>query len=208
MPRTSKISKKQSQRVTHEIMPGGKELAGVLVNPPLSFSRQAYCKVWVAGTPVSVQETAAGFAVIFSRQVDPTTDVTAWSTRFGNTFLEYRILGVEMKVRPVHQSGLGNGCHVSWWDETGSGSTTTQAMAIRMDTKLRPSDVANEKSCYNLYWQPQDPEDMAFQPHNGGSIPVTFRLYSDSTYFGLNVSTGANMFTVQPWYLIQFRSLK
>lgn len=208
MPRTKKLNKQQRTDTSHEIMPGGKELAGVLVNPPLSFTRQAYCKVWVAGSPISVLENASGYGVIFSRQIDPTTDIVAWSTRFGSTFLEYRILAVEMKVRAVHQSGLGNGCHVSWWDETGSGSTTTQSMAIRMDTKLRPSDVSNPKSCYNLYWQPQNPEDMEFQPTSGGSVPVTFRLYSDSTYFGLNVSAGANMFTVQPWYLIQFRSLK
>lgn len=206
MPRTKKIQKNND--VQGEILPGAAELAGVLVNPKLSFPKQAYCKVWVPGTPISVLENSAGFAVIFSRQIDPTSDIVAWSSRFGNTFLEYRILGVEMKIRAVHQSGLGNGCHVAWWDETGAGSTTTQAMAIRMDTKLRPSDVGNPKATYNMYWRPQDPEDMAFQSTNGGVPPVTFRLYSDSTYFGLNVSAGANMFTVQPWYLLQFRSLK
>ncbi len=180
---------------------------GFLLNPPLSYPRQAFATIWVPALTVVVPITAGTVAQTVT--LDPTARVNNWPTRFASLFEEYRTIGIEMKVRASQGVVTGgvNGTHVSWWDERSSG-TPTSAEAVQRVTKERSNNADNRLSQYNLYWKPQDPKDFEFYAANVSYAPVYFKIYTDVANFANSNITSSNEFVLQAWFCIQFRGLR
>jgi hypothetical protein len=190
------------------LLAGGQGIApAYLMNPPLSYPREAFATIWVPGLPIVVP--AASGIVASSTVLDPTSRVNNFLSRFG-VFEEYRVVKVEMKVRStqgVVASGLANGTHVSYWDEFSSAAPTS-SNAVQRNTKERTNNANDRLSQYNMYWKPQDPKDLEFTATTTAVAPVYFKVYSDITNFANGNVTSTNEFILQPWFLIQFRGLR
>jgi hypothetical protein len=189
------------------LAPGRGIAPGFLLNPPLSYPRQAFATMWVPALTVVIPITTG--TVAQTVVLDPTARVNNWPTRFASLFEEYRVIGIEMKVRASQGVVTGgvNGTHVSWWDEYSSG-TPTATQAIQRVTKERSNNADNRLSQYNLKWKPQDPKDYEFFATATGTQPVFFKIYTDVANFANSNISSSNEFVLQPWFMVQFRGLR
>jgi len=205
----SNSSKKGKQM--HKRTPPGERLIAAghgiapafLLNPPLSYPRQAFGTFWVPSIPRNVVSSSGVMSTAFV--CDATTRVNNWG-RFSAFFDEYRILKIEMRVRASSTFAGQAGIHVSYWDEINQ-SGPTSANAVERIAVSRPNDAANAKSEYKMTWSAQDPKDLEFQETVNSYEPVTFKAYSDTNNFGLPNAV-ADVLNLQAYFLIQFRGLK
>lgn len=175
-----------------------------------SFQSEPIVRFWVPGAPANygrVSGSLAGSLPLF-----PPTTVSDWSIKYQSVFKEYRVLHILVKVRATQSgaAGTANGMHVAWFDEQSPG-TPSLTEAIQTTSKLRPNDITNPRSVYQMAWTPQDVRDYELQPTiaTGTSYqPVNFKIYSDTPNFANNLSTSTNQLLVQPWYYIEFRGIQ
>jgi hypothetical protein len=181
--------------------------------PPPAYPREPMCQLWVPGTTVLYGTSSGTCAGVTN--MNATTNVTSWSSRFGRVFEEYRIMAVECRVRSVlgssQTSGTGgtpSGTHFAWFDEKDSSTPGSTDVFNRMTLQDRPNQAENPKSTYTIRWKVVDPLDLEFSSTATSYNPIYFKIYTDTANFGNSSFTATAQFSCTPMYLIQFRSYK
>ncbi len=207
MPRKNNSQKKRGKRgQTDRVLDAGENLAGISLNPPLSFPRQAFCTLWLPGE-VAFLNCTSGIAN-GNTQISPFLNVRDWASRFGVTFNEYRTIRIEVKVRPNLAPSYLAGNHFSMIEEDGASTVATSStMMQQRDCVLRPNDPANPKAVYQLNWRVQDVHDLDFTPVTIAAIPIRFRMHVSPTSTGTDPSYTGSILEIRPWFLVQFRDL-
>jgi len=128
--------------------------------------------------------------------------ITGFSTRFGNSFDEYRILSCKVHVCSV--SG-GSGLSAFWFDEKSTSSPTLNNAQERTILDILVNNCANSKSSKTFSWRARDLLDLNYTPIGTAVTPVTFKVYTDSANYDAGVSQ--NTWFIQPELLIEFRGI-
>jgi len=151
-----------------------------------------------------VLTTTVTTGVISDAFVIDAGEVNGWTTRFGSTFEEYRIVRVRTCIRPF--SSTNPGVLACWYDEQSqSAPTLNESQAkVRLNMTIPLSSVDKTRS---MIWIPRDPKDLQFIPiATTNVVPVTFKVYTDNANWGSPI-TATQVAMIEQEYTIQFRGL-
>jgi hypothetical protein len=133
--------------------------------------------------------------------VNAVTGISSFATRFGSTFVEYRVVRAKVKLRLF--SSTNPGVLQFWYDEK-SGATPTLAEANERAV-LTLSAAAIDRSP-TLAWTAADPLDLQYNAINVNYTPVTFKVYTNNANFGSSI-VATDYLELQVFYQLQFRGL-
>jgi hypothetical protein len=194
--RSSKRSQKKSARSNAVFNPRVE-----LSDRPAYRGQQVY-RAMLFGTS-GILPTTVGTGVINNALGVNTSDITGFATRFGSTFDEYRILGVDCQIRCAAAS---SGVSFFWFDEKSNASATVNECYERVTLNL-PNTNANAKSTAVLKWRARDLLDLQYTAIGTVATPVYFKIYTDTANFGAPASV-TNLWYVQFRFMVEFRGLK
>ena len=124
-----------------------------------SYAGQAVWRMRLPAIP-SLLSTTVTTGVIASSYSVSTTNIAGFSSRFGSTFDEYRIVSAKVLIRPVSAS---TGISVCFFDEK-SGSNPTQSESTeRVGQRICNSNAA-AKAVTQMSWTARDLLDLNFTP--------------------------------------------
>lgn len=129
--------------------------------------------------------------------------ITGFATRFGSTFDEYRILGADVRIRPVTAS---TGVSVMFFDEKSTAVPTANEAQERTGKRI-PNSNANEKSDTVMRWRAKDLLDLQYTAIGSSVTPVTFKVYTDTTTWGAPIAA-TDLWVIEPDYIVEFRGIK
>jgi hypothetical protein len=130
--------------------------------------------------------------------------ITGFTTRFGSTFDEYRILGVKIRIRPL---SAATGVSAMWFDEKVTSSPTINE-ATERTVVLYSNSNASSKTNIDLTWNARDLLDLQYTAIGTTSVvPVTFKIYTDVSNYGAP-ATVTPVWIVEPVFMVEFRGVK
>jgi hypothetical protein len=130
--------------------------------------------------------------------------ITGFTTRFGSTFDEYRILGVKIRIRPLSAT---SGVSAMWFDEKVTSSPTINE-ATERTVVLHSNSNASSQTNINMNWHARDLLDLQYTPIGTTSVvPVTFKVYTDVSNYGAP-ATVTPVWIVEPVFVVEFRGIK
>jgi hypothetical protein len=154
------------------------------------------------GAPILLSTVVTTGVIAVSNGV-ATGNITGFSTRFGSTFDEYRILGCDWKVRPVSAS---TGISVMLFDEKSNAVPTALDASERIGRRL-PNTNASPKSMTQMSWRARDLLDLQYTAIGSSVTPVYFKVYTDTTNFGAPIVV-TPLWLLEPEYIVEFRGIK
>jgi hypothetical protein len=173
----------------------------ILIAPLLkSYPLQNVMQITLPGTAQLVTTTvttgviAAVFPIIAA-------SIPNFATRFGATWMEYRIVRVKFVFKTFSMTNPGLLTH--WLDEKQAG-VPTSAEALQVS---RSQFSASSPSPHTLVWTSQDPLDLQYI--DIGTIVTimgTYKVYTDNANFGSSIVATAYG-QICPYYIVQFRGL-
>lgn len=173
----------------------------VLINRP-AFPGQYITTMVLPGTAFIGTTTVTTGVISIPKVIDPTSDIVAWSTRFGTTFDEYRVVRAVLHIRTF--SSINPGVIVTWVDEnTTSAPTATEALEFQ-GTKVFPASQVEKDHTFT--WTPHSTEDQEYLPLATVPSSATFKIYTNSGNFGAS-AVATPYFSYRNMYTIQFRGL-
>jgi len=149
----------------------------------------------------SLLATSGGGTINQAIQVANTL-ITAFSSRFSNTFDEYRILGCTFKVQSVSAPG---GLTAFWYDEKSTSAPTLNNAQERTIMSVLPNNDANARSYGTFTWKAKDLLDLQYTSVATSVTPVTFKVYTDTANYASPAST--NIWFIQPVLTVEFRGI-
>jgi len=156
----------------------------------------------VEGAPLLVS-TVSGLTAL--AVVASNANITNFSTRFASLFEEYRIVGVQYRVK-FFSSGA-TGIIVTWFDEKNINTPTLTESTTKSEPSLAVNLSRVERDLV-LKWTPHDTVDLQYQQTTAAAFPVgAFKLYTDSANYGTAAATVPICQVYQTFWL-QFRGLK
>lgn len=180
------------------LVQGGKKLDGNLSESPqvvtLDINMNPFqCSV-VAGN------------MTFTNSIDA-NDIANFATRYGNTFLEYRIIGARFNIRPPSVVTSPSGTSVFFIDEKVFIAPTTSQALSRPCVEI-PNVVDTNGSIYQIKWKAMELTDMAYNSTASPAayIPFAIKAYTDTSAFASLAATACT-FYFRGSVRIQFRSL-
>jgi hypothetical protein len=130
------------------------------------------------------------------------SEIYSFATRFGSTFVEYRIVRARFRIRMF--SSTNPGVLQLWFDEQSSGTPTLAEAYERYIDVLSASAVDTQPL---LRWVCADPLDLEYRPIGTSYTPCTFKMYTNNSTFGSS-AVAADYFEVEPEFQVQFRGLQ
>jgi hypothetical protein len=142
----------------------------------------------------------------FTNSIDA-NDIANFTSRYGGTFLEFRIIGARFNIRPPTVVTSPSGTSVFFIDEKLFTAPTTSQSLSRPCVEI-PNVVDTSGSIYTIKWKAQELEDMAFTPTSTPTafIPFAIKAYTDTSAFASLAATACT-FYFRGAVRIQFRSL-
>lgn len=194
--RDKKNSKRRSRR--------GINSASRQLNDGPAYAGQQRSMLTLPATPLLLTNTVTT-GVLATDIVVQASGITGFNTRFGSTFDEYRILGVDVLLRPVTAT---TGVSVCWFDEKNVANTPT-ANEAQERTGLRiPNTNASSATMRVMRWRAKDLVDLQYSPITSTGVqPVAFKVYTDAVTWGAPIVATA-LWVVEPIYHIEFRGVK
>jgi len=128
--------------------------------------------------------------------------VIQWAARFG-TFQEYRVIAADFEVRCLAPS---TGVTLFFLDEK-SVSVVAIAGFREISTKAVVNNSAAPQASFMMRWKAKDLADLAFTAIGSNIVPVTLKLYTDTTDFGAPAVATA-LWYVRATLKIQFRGFE
>jgi len=165
-----------------------------------TYPGQVTWQVWLKATPVKYTTTVTT-GIIATVNAVTSAAVTSFSTRFGSTFNEYRIVRCRWKIRFFSSTNPGV---VQFWVDEQSSSVPTLVEARERYTRTLSASSVESRS--EIAWTCSDPADLAYQAIAATSIPATLKFYTDNAVFGSSV-VATDYFEVSPEFEFQFRGL-
>ncbi len=145
--------------------------------------------------------TSGGGTIASAIQVNPSL-ITGFSSRFSQTFDEYRILSCEFKVQAVGGPG---GITVFFYDEKSTSAPTLNNAQERTLLSMLPNNDANSRSYGTFTWRAKDLLDLNYTSVSSSVTPVTFKVYTDAANYASPTST--NIWFIQPVLTVEFRGI-
>jgi len=131
------------------------------------------------------------------------TQINGFATRFGTTFDEYRIRGVNVKIRPLTVS---TGVTKHMFDEK-SATVPAATDAISRIGKLLGNNSADTSSTTTMRWRARDLLDLEYTAIGTTVTPVYFKTYTDTANFGAP-ATVVPLWFLELDFIVEFRGLK
>ncbi len=165
-----------------------------------SYPRQVCVDMWIPGTPSVVSTTVTTGVIAFAQTVS-NNNVVSFTTRFGSTFLEYRLIQAEFEVRMF--SSTNPGLLQAWIDEQ---SNSTPTLAEAQERAVRSWSAASTDRTNKLGWTATEVDDLGYTAIGSSNIVATFKLYTNNANFGSSIVATAYA-EVVPRFRFQFRGL-
>lgn len=128
-------------------------------------------------------------------------NVQGFSTRFGSTFDEYRILKVNYQLTPLAQS---TGLAVCFFDEKLNANPTANESQERSAVRM---PLSNTRAPMHMTWKAKDLLDLQYTAIGVDVAPAFFKVYSSNALWGSSVAA-TQVLLVEPSFQIEFRGLK
>jgi hypothetical protein len=167
-----------------------------------AYAGQPTVRLVLPGVLTTVSTTVTT-GVIANVDTISIADISGFTTRFGSTFDEYRILGATFKIRPT---GVNPGITRFWFDEKSSATPTVDDSYERVGLTLS-NNSSDSRASTSMTWKARDLLDLQYTPIGTASTPAYFKIYTDNASY-------ASPATVLPlWFrqvdlLVEFRGLK
>jgi len=131
------------------------------------------------------------------------SQITGFSTRFGSTFDEYRILAARFRVTPVSASV---GVSKFWFDEkTFSTPTANEAQERNSVNLANTNTMASSRK--TMRWVARDLLDLEYQQMGVTTTSAAFKVYTDTASWGAPTAV-TPLWLVEPEFTIEFRGVK
>lgn len=182
----------------------GASSALALLNDASAYAGQVKFRSAFPGSSDILATTVTTGVIADVQTFDVTNDVSNWSTRFAATFDEYRVLGIDVLIRPVSASV---GVTRFWFDEKDTGNAPTAAQAQERVGITLPNTNANPKADTLLSWRAKDLLDLHYTAIGTASTPVAFKTYTSLSVWGAPIAV-TNLWIIQSTYHVEFRGLK
>jgi hypothetical protein len=165
-----------------------------------TYPRQIVWDVWLPGNPLKETTTVTTGTIASVYQVREQT-INSFATRFGSTFVEYRIVQADVFLRLF--SATNPGVIQVWFDEQSNATPTLAEAGERYISSVNASAVDESPS---WTWTAGDPLDLQYTPIAGSVTPVTFKFFTNNANFGSSI-VATDYFEIQSRLRVQFRGL-
>jgi hypothetical protein len=166
-----------------------------------SYPRQVTWDIWLPLNPIKLTTTVTTGLIANAIPI-LSTAIASFATRFGATFVEYRMVQAKMEIRMF--SSNNPGVLQFWFDEKSASNPTLVEAAERYIMSINASDVTSKKS---LTWTARDPLDLEFTAIGSSVTPVTFKTYTNNANFGSSI-VATDYCEVEGAVRFQFRGLQ
>jgi hypothetical protein len=166
-----------------------------------AYPGQQKVKLTLPGIPIIYSTTVTTGVISAIYPIDK-TQILDFALRFGSTFDEYRILGANMKIRALN---MASGITSMFFDEK-SFAVPSSNDAQERTSRLITNNSSDPKSVTTMRWSARDLLDLQYTAIGTLYLPVTFKIYTDSTNWGSPV-TVTQLFLVACDLIIEFRGL-
>lgn len=196
MQRSRKIKRKQVRKRAA----GGAGIRALLSDSP-AYPGQVVVKATLPGTSTKLTTTVTTGVIASALQVS-SAQLLGFATRFGSTFDEYRIIGVDAVVSPLAATA---GVLKCWFDEKStSAPTANESLERTAISVLLNNAMGTSKS---LRWRARDLLDLQYTAIGSAVTPVTFKQYTDNANWGSSAVV-TDVAVVQFKCHLEFRGLK
>jgi hypothetical protein len=175
-----------------------KQLALTLVK---SYPRQVVWEVTLPATPTKLTTTVTTGLISATAQVSSAA-LAAFATRFGSTFVEYRIIRARYLLRCF--SSTNPGVFTCWFDEKSTAAPIVQEAQERSIGTFSCSSISTP---HIFKWEASDTLDLQYQLISTAVTPVTFKVYTNNANFGASV-VATDYLEIVPYFCVQFRGLQ
>lgn len=165
-----------------------------------SYPRQVTWDVWLPLNPIKLTTTVTSGLIANAIPI-VSTAIASFATRFGSTFVEYRMVQAKMEVRMF--SSNNPGVLQFWFDEKSASNPTLVEAAERYVMSINASDITSKKF---LTWTARDPLDLEYTAITSSVTPVTFKTYTNNANFGSSI-VATDYCEVEGAVRFQFRGL-
>lgn len=155
-------------------------------------------------TPVMLSTTATTGVIAYEGQISPPSQVSGWSTRFGSTFDEYRVIAADIEL---HAVGIYAGQTAFFISELALGTPTNLEASERQVKLLNNNNQVWRRSTNVIHWRATDTNDIQFQTITAGFNGMHYYVYTDNANFGAPTSV-TQLWIVRPYLTIEFRGIR
>jgi len=166
-----------------------------------SYPKQACWDVWLPCNCAKNATTVTTGLIAIAYNVN-IGNVIGFATRFGSTFVEYRIVRARINIQMF--SSTNPGVLRVWWDEKSNATPTEVEAEERATGSLSCS--ATDKVLTSK-WVCADPLDLQYQAIATTFTPVTFKFYTDNANFGSSI-VATDYLEISGEFQFQFRGLQ
>jgi len=166
-----------------------------------TYPNQVVWEVWLPATPKKFTTTVTT-GVIAGAVPVASSGITDFATRFGTTFVEYRIVRARFRIRFF--SSTNPGVCQFWIDEK---STSNPTLTEALERAVLVCSAAAIDTAPMLKWMSGDPLDLQYSAIGTDVSYSTFKVYTSNTSFGSSV-VATDYLEVEPLFQVQFRGLQ
>jgi len=130
--------------------------------------------------------------------------IVNFTTRYGDLWSEYAIVGATIEITPLQQ--VASGISAFFFDDFNTSVPTLNESMGRIVRKLSNS-ASNPKSTTSMTWSAKSLMDLTFQPTTTGYTAVNFKVYTDNANYG-SPTTATQLWLIRPKLKIILRGLK
>jgi hypothetical protein len=172
------------------------------LNDGPAFAGQQVSRLVVPGAAAQLLTTVTTGLIAYSQPLSSAA-IAGFSTRFGSTFDEYRIVGAQVRLTPVTPT---TGVSKAWFDEKSTSAPTSNESQERTSIPLSNSS-SNSRSSHTFRWRAKDLLDLQYSAIGTDYTPVSFKVYTDNASWGSPIAV-TSIWILEPIFLIEFRGIK
>ncbi len=168
--------------------------------PAYAGQQRAILQLEAAPTLLTTTVTTGVIASVYTIS---SAAITGFSTRFGSTFDEYRILLCRFRITPVTAS---TGVSKMWFDEKSSSAPTVNESLERTSIPFANTN-ASSKSSKIMIWSARDLLDLQYIPIGTSTAVAYHKVYTDAGNWGAPIAATA-IWIIEPVITVEFRGIK
>jgi hypothetical protein len=201
----SAMKRQGKQKKTKE--PKG-SLPAAVNTPTVLKSKQSVGPIYTMDLPFQLNTAAVATGAMALNLPMDKASIPNFSTRFGSTFQEYRIVGTRIKIRPINISA-GQGYAIFAIDEKSSSAPTLANMQNRPHVEIVLPSTFDGNAALNreIQWIAHDLLDLQFTAIGTDVDPLYLLAFASVAGTLTSASTTAT-FEVSAVHRIQFRGLQ
>jgi hypothetical protein len=198
MIKSNKNLKSNRLKTKNNIKKREKDLEVSLIR---SYPKQVVWQTWLPALPVKIRTTVTTGLIASTYFVQSGT-IQSFATRFGSTFVEYRIIRARFRIRFFSSTNPGI---VQFWIDEKVFASATLAEAQERATHSLSASATDLQTV--VKWVSADPLDLQYLPIATATTLASLKFYSDNANFGSSI-VATDYFEIVPEFEIQFRGLQ